>query len=90
MSWSMSTPKVEKQQVENEIDHAMPGGLCDGPVLDQIAAARRAAKELVKSVPGPLIIVHMSGHANGVGWQKKEGWANDAISVSVTQFTDED
>jgi len=89
MSWSCSTPKVEKQQVENDIDVAMPGGLCDGPVLDQLAAARRAAKEIVKSVPGPYVIVSMSGHANGVGWQKKEGWANDCISVTVTQFTDD-
>lgn len=88
MSWSCSTPKVEKQQAENDIDAAMPGGLCDGPVLDQLSAARRAAKELLKLIPGPYVVVSMSGHANGVGWQKKEGWANDAISVTVTQFTD--
>ncbi len=27
-------------------------------------------------------------HANGVGWQKKEGWSNDTISVNITQFTE--
>lgn len=88
MSWSCSTPKVEKQQAGNDIDAVMPGGLCDGPTLDQLAAAKRAAKELLKSVPGPYVIVSMSGHANGIGWQEKVSYANDTISVSVTQLFD--
>lgn len=88
MSWSMSTPKVVKSQIEEEIDRAMPGVLCEEPVLDQIACVRRAAKEIARSIPGPLMIVNMSGHANGVGWQKKEGYANDCISVTVTQFVE--
>jgi hypothetical protein len=56
----------------------------------QFEAAKSAAKELVKIVPGSHVMVSMSGHANAVGWQKKPGYANDCINVSVTQLLAED
>ncbi len=90
MSWSTSTPKVAKLEAERELDNLSFPGVVEPFALDQVAAAKRAALELLKSVPGPLVIVSLSGHANGVGWQKKAGYANDAISVSVTQFTEQD
>ena len=57
---------------------------------DQLHAARLAAKRLLHSIPGPYVMVSLSGHANGIGWQKKEGYANDSISVSVSQHLEED
>lgn len=90
MSWSTSTMRVPKAEVERALNDLGFPGIMDAPALDQVAAAKRAALELVKTVPGPYIIVSLSGHANGVGWQKKEGWANDCITVSVTQFLEPD
>lgn len=88
MSWSTNTPKVTKHEAEQALGSLSFPGILEPPAIEQVAAAKRAALELLKSVPGPLVIISLSGHANGVGWQKKEGWANDCISVSVTQYTE--
>lgn len=88
MSWSTSTLRVEKVKAEAAIDDVTIPYEIEPAAWDQVEAARRAAKELLKSVPGPFVVVSLSGHANGVGWQAKKGWANDCISVSVTQFTE--
>lgn len=58
--------------------------------IDQLDAAKRAAKELLKTLPGPFVRINFSGHANGVGWQKKAGYANDMITVSVSQVCHDD
>jgi hypothetical protein len=55
---------------------------------EQFRMAKQAAIALVASVPGPRINVFLSGHANGVGWQAKDGWANDFISINVSQVTE--
>lgn len=90
MSWSASFVKaVPKAQAEWEIDQLTTGGQTEGPAIDQYQAAKRAAKELLKSMTGPYVYVSMAGHANGVGWQVKEGFANDTIYISVNQITEE-
>ena len=90
MSWSASFVKpVQKIDAAAFVDRLSTGAQVEGPAIDQCEAAKRAVKELLPSLPGPYVMVSMSGHANGVGWQGKEGWVNDCISVSVTQFTEE-
>jgi len=89
MSWSANLKeKTAKRDIETAIDILLPDHVIDDMAYDQLRAAKRAAKEIAKSVPGPFLSVILSGHANGVGWQKKEGWANDTISVTVTQMTE--
>lgn len=89
MSWSTSTMIVAKAKAPDAIDQIEIPQYVEAPALDQIHAAQQAAKELLKLIPGPRVRVSMSGHANGVGWQKKEGWADDCITVTVTQITDD-
>jgi len=86
MSWSASTQFVDKKEIRTAIvaPDIVPREI-DGPMLDQLHAAQEAALQLVKSIPGPKVSVTMSGHANGIGWQGKSGWANDTITVTVSQ-----
>ena len=89
MSWSASFREpVRKIDAEAAIDRLSTGAQVEGPAIEQCEAAKRAAKELLKTVPGPYVMVSLSGHANGIGWQKKEGWSNDTIYVSVVQVTE--
>lgn len=95
MSWSASLPRpVPHHEAKQAIDQ-IPFPY-DADTLETRAAraqfevAKRAAKAIVHSIPGPYVMVGMSGHANGIGWQAKEGWSNDMISVAVNQITDED
>jgi len=91
MSWSIATAIVPKSAIEQAIEDLFVG-VPELPthehVRDQVEAAKRGALEILKSVPGPYVSVSLLGHSNGVGWQKKDGYANDTISVSVTQHTD--
>jgi hypothetical protein len=89
MSWSASTPVVEKHKVEEALDNLVFSLELDGPALDQVSAAKRAALELIKTIPGPKIRVSLSGHANGMGWQSKEGWSDDCIHINVCQVVKE-
>jgi len=75
---------VAKAEADAAID-ALTTATNDPMHEDQLRVAKQAAKLLLASVPGPAVTISLSGHANGVGWQKKEGWANDCISVNVTQ-----
>lgn len=84
MSWSAGTKKVAKADADGAIE-ALNTGTNDPKHEDQLRIAKQAAKVLLATVPGPFITVSLSGHANGVGWQQKEGWSNDCISVNVTQ-----
>jgi hypothetical protein len=89
MSWSASFQKpVLKCAAVAELDN-LPKPQ-EPAAMEQFQAAKDVAKLLLKSVPGPFVNVSMTGHANAIGWQKKEGWANDMISVSVYQMCDED
>jgi hypothetical protein len=86
MSWSANTLIVDKKEINHAIDNPTISPMdIDGPMLDQLKAAQDVAKELVKSISGPKMRVSMNGHANGVGWNRKEGWSNDSITVSVYQ-----
>jgi hypothetical protein len=91
MSWSTGTAIVKKAEVDAAVD-ALTSGTNDpvmGPIHDdQLRTAKAAAKLLLTNIPGPFVIVRLSGHGNGVGWQKKEGWSNDCITVSVSQMTE--
>jgi hypothetical protein len=86
MSWTTSTAG-RKEEVDHFIDALGVPHALDGRACDQLSAAKRAAKEVLKSVPGPRVAVTLSGHANGVGWHKKDGYSNDFITISVTQQT---
>lgn len=92
MSWSASLDPVKKTEAAAAIDSLQVprSGPDNQPMDDQIAVAKAAAKALLATVPGPMVAVSINGHANGLGWQKKQGWANDSISVSVWQVTEED
>jgi hypothetical protein len=94
MSWSTGTngPINKSDLAAFDFKNLYGGGdiALGAAVADQIEAGRRAALEIAKTVPGPKISVSMSGHANAVGYQKKEGYANDCITVSVTQWCDGD
>jgi hypothetical protein len=87
MSWSASflTP-VRKIDAAAYIDRLSTGTQMEGPAIDQCELAKSAAKSLLAGIPGPYVHVSLSGHANGVGWQKKEGYANDCINISITQI----
>jgi hypothetical protein len=90
MSWSASFVKaVPKREAAAAISALSTGGQTEGPAIDQCELAKHVAHSLLPIIPGPFIQVTMSGHANGVGWQKKDGWANDCITVSVVQIVDE-
>jgi hypothetical protein len=91
MSWSAGFAKpIRKAEASAAIDALTPGGQTAGPVIEQCDAAKAVAKILLASVPGSHVTVALSGHANGIGWQKKENTANDCINVSVTQICEED
>lgn len=85
MSWSAGTKAIAKSEADAAID-ALTTGTNDPQHEDQLRVAKQSAKLLLANVPGPFVSVSLSGHANGVGWQKKEGWSNDCISVNVTQM----
>lgn len=91
MSWSTGFKEpVRKVDADAAVDRLHTGAQVEGPAIEQCEAAKRAAKELLKSIPGPYVQVSLSGHANGVGWQKKDGWANDCITVNITQMSESD
>jgi len=103
MSWSASTNgPIDKSEIatfpfassvspmlapDNPVRFDVP---VNAAIRDQIETARAAAVEIAKTVPGPKITVSMSGHANAVGYRKKDGYANDCITVSVTQWCEGD
>ncbi len=87
MSWSAGTKSVAKGDADAAID-ALIAGTGQPTHDDQLRVAKQAAKLILTNIPGPFVTVSVSGHANGVGWQKKGGWSNDCISVNVSQQTE--
>ena len=85
MSWSLNTGIVPKKDVVGAIMGLKPTHEVEPATEDQIYHAKKVALELVRGINGPFVSVQMSGHANGVGWQGKEGYANDCVTVSVAQ-----
>lgn len=91
MSWSISTKIVPKSAIGQAIEDlslAGNGFIPSAEAVDQLETAKRGALEILKSIPGPYMSVSLSGHANGVGWQKHAGYADDCITVSVNQRTE--
>ena len=91
MSWSASfTKPVAKRDAAAAISAlSTTGPQTEGPAIDQCELAKHVAHSLLPIIPGPYIQVSLSGHANGIGWQKKEGWSNDSINVHISQVTEE-
>ena len=90
MSWSASfTKPVPKREAAAAISALSTNGQTEGPAMDQCELAKHVAHQLLPIIPGPYIQVSISGHANGVGWKAKDGWANDTITVNVTQVTED-
>lgn len=87
MSWSTRTKVVAKKDADAAID-ALTTGDDNVAHEDQLRSAKLAAKVLLANIPGPYVLVTMSGHANAVGWQQKTGWANDCVTVSISQSTE--
>ena len=92
MSWSVTTNLVSKSNAKAAIALLeLDGGQIHSAwAVDQLETAKNAARELLKGIPGPYVIISLSGHANGTGWNKKDSYANDSISVSVSQVCQED
>lgn len=84
MSWSTRTQVVKKSEADAAID-ALTTGDNNPHHDDQLRTAKQAAKLMLASIPGPNVSISLSGHANGVGWQKKDGYADDCITVHLTQ-----
>jgi hypothetical protein len=91
MSWSVRFEKpVRKADAHAAIDALTTEPQTAGPIIEQLDAAKAAAKSLLLSVPGSHVMVALSGHANGIGWQKLPGSPNDVVTVSVTQICEAD
>lgn len=90
MSWTATTGVVRKSEAKRALNELTLQGQCDPWAKDQFEETKDVALLLIKSVPGPYVTINMSGHANGVGYSKKDTWSNDFVSVSISQQTDED
>jgi hypothetical protein len=88
MSWSTGTKAVAKIKADEAIDALTLSNQEDWHD-DQLRIAKLAAKMILLNIPGPFVIVSLHGHGNGVGWNKKDGWASDSITVTVTQMFEE-
>lgn len=86
MSWSASVGSHSRETFDAAVDAAVssPAAL-DEHMQKQFNKAKEVAKAIAPIIPGPMLSASMSGHANGVGDHKKEGWANDTMTVSVSQ-----
>ena len=87
MSWSYTSPVMERDTAFDLISALVPDQTLKGPMRAQFETAKLAAIQIAAVIPGPFIRVVMSGHANGIGWQEQDGWANDYLSVQVVQHT---
>lgn len=86
MSWS----KSYTGRKAFDKDEGSGGGLESDEAKAQLVVARKAAKLVLNTGKvgkgrGKDFSVSLSGHANP-GHEPKEGWANDTISVVVTQI----
>jgi hypothetical protein len=92
MSWSVTTNLVSKSNAKAAIALLqLDGGQIHSAwAVDQLETAKNAAREILKGMPGPYVIIALSGHANGTGWNKKDGYSSDTINVSVSQVCQED
>ncbi len=77
-----------REDIEKIIDRLTPEFVSDGPSLVQVQTAKAAAKMVARALPGPNVVVSLSGHANGAGWQAKPGYASETVTITVTQVTE--
>lgn len=87
MSWSAPALAVRKKDIKKALSELELTGDNASWAIDQFEGAKDAVLELVKGIPGSYVVVNMSGHANGIGYNKKESWSNDFVSISVGQLT---
>lgn len=86
MSWSASVSAHSRENFGTAVDAAVSSPLeLDEHMQKQFDAAKDVAKAIAPIVPGPMLSASMNGHANGVGDNVKPGFANDYVSVTVTQ-----
>lgn len=87
MSWFAGPVDTFHDTVEADLDSLVATGQEGAHVNVALHAAKKAAVELVRSgaVGWEPVIVMLNGHANPDN-KKTEGWANDTITVSVTQI----
>jgi hypothetical protein len=86
MSWSASVNSHSREQFDKAVDDVVPSpSTLDEHMQRLFSKAKEIVKAIAPIVPGPLLSASMLGHANGVGDQKKEGYVNDYITVTVSQ-----
>lgn len=88
MSWSVSTVALPNQ-VQDRVNALVAPGEEYGPRDDQVKIAKQVAVEIVESGAvggGEAYTISLYGHAND-GHQPQAGYANDTVTVSVTQTT---
>lgn len=85
MSWSIQSKSIKREEAFDRICELAPNDYMDGPARTQFETAKEAAIEIVATLPGPFVRVSLSGHANAVGWQEKQGYVNETITVTVSQ-----
>jgi hypothetical protein len=92
MSWSVTTNLVSKGNAKAAIALLGLNGnqIHSAWAVDQLETAKNAAREIIKGISGPYLVVSLSGHANGTGWNSKAGYSSDTINVSVSQVCAED
>lgn len=80
MSWSITAPSQTAATIEEAAREQFAA--MDG----QFEAALHAAQSVLASgaVGSTPVIVALSGHANP-GHVKREGWANDTVTISISQ-----
>jgi len=88
MSWHV-TKTIEGGSPKDELVALRAEALTQNPECgDQFEAACNAAYAILASAAvggqGKKFVVTMSGHSNP-GHEPRPGWANDVITVSVTQ-----
>jgi hypothetical protein len=94
MSWNITAPSQTADTIEDaarELFDAFRSGYRDDESAlvamdEQFEAALHAAQSVLASgaVGETPVFVTLAGHANP-GHRKRDGWANDQISISISQ-----
>lgn len=86
--WSLSLPRVKKEDFDAMVDAAMPSGqpINDPGMADDVAAAKEALKVLGARVKRPFISASAGGHCLLKAEEKTS--ERDVISISVSGSLD--
>lgn len=86
MSWSASVSSHSRETFDAAVDTAVSSpSTLDEHMGKQFEKAKEIVKAIAPIIPGPDLSASMHGHANGVGDKRKPGYANDSITISVSQ-----